>query len=233
MKIGGWKTILSFWGKRPICRGEPVSFRQGSAKWGKTHPQSRCGVEVGYVDFWIPSVIRKYPAGAIWWVYSGEITCLQLGGRDLPVVEIRHVLWMARIQAWPSSWTPFFSHGCVIFFGGNRCVCVVRFFLVYFPKRICCGVVGLSFVLFFSKQQILRRELIHAEKKLPQEKVFSPKVRFQYSTKYDLKDLISVSLKLFLPPWSLEFFSNLFWWENTGSNMKRVQICPTKIQRPW
>ena len=126
-----------------------------------------------------------------------------------------------------------FSHGCVIFFGGNRCVCVVRFFLVYFPKRICCGVVGLSFVLFFSKQQILRREHIHAEKKLPQEKVFSPKVRFQYSTKYDLKDLISVSLKLFLPPWSLEVFSNLFWWENTGSNMKRVQICPTKIQRPW
>ena len=107
LKIDGWKTILSFWGKRPICRGEPVSFRQGSAKWGKTNPQSRCGVEVGYVDFLIPSVIRTYPAGAIWWVYWGEITCLQLGGRDLPVVEIRHVLWMARIQAWTSSWTAF------------------------------------------------------------------------------------------------------------------------------
>ena len=125
----------------------------------------------------------------------------------------------------------FFLMG--VFFWWQSLRMCSKIFLGVLPKEDllwCCRTV---LCLVFLKQQILRREHLHAEKKLPKEKVFSPKVRFQYSTKYDLKDLISVSLKLFLPPWSLEFFSNLFWWENTGSNMKRVQICPTKIQRPW
>ena len=229
------RRSFPFWGKRPICRGELVSFRQGSAKWGKTHPQSRCSV-VGWIrGFFDPKCYTHVSSwgnlmGLLGWnkllttrgsrpSCGWDSPCSLNGSNSSMTIQLNGLFFLMGVS--------FFFFGC------NRCVCVVRFFLVYFPKRICCGVVGLSFVFFFSKQQILRREHLHAEKKLPKEKVFSPKVRFQYSRKYDLKDLISVSLKLFLPPWSLEFFSNLVWSENIGSNMKRVQICPTKIQRPW